>query len=105
MECSKSEVLGRLRAWEGKWYLLISRLMATELRVWLTLDSVAVNEIGFHGNAGAGGTVDLLGATSFNCGNGETAPSDFRRDFRFGDAVSFKTADGMDILLLLPKSG
>lgn len=101
MECSKGQLVDRLKAWPGKRCFLRALIGNSEFRLWLRYKRASTDSFTFAAGMDEEVTVDLVDAGECSYGDTKHLPPDLLRSVKVADAVRVKNGD-LDVTVLLP---
>lgn len=100
MECTKAQLVDRLKSWPGRRCLLRALIGNSEFKLWLRYKRADLDSFTFSAGMDEEVTIDLVDATEFSSGDTKHLPPDLLRGFKAADAVRVKNGE-LDITVIL----
>ena len=100
MECSKGQLVDRLKSWPGRRCFLRALIGNSEFKLWLRYKSATTDSFTFTAGMDGEISIDLVDASE--CSHGVTShlPPDLLRGVKVADAVRVRNGE-MDVTVVL----
>ena len=100
MECSKGQLVDRLKSWPGRRCFLRALIGNTEVKLWMRYKSASTDSFTFTAGLDGEVSVDLADATACSYGDVKHLPPDLLRGVKVADAVRVKNGE-LDVTVVL----
>ncbi len=100
MECSKAQLVDRLKSWPGRKCFVRALIGNSEFKLWVRYKSASTDSFTFTSGMDAEVSIDLVDANECSYGDTKHLPPDLLRGMKITDAVRVKNGD-MDVTVLL----
>ena len=100
MECTKGQLVDRLKAWPGRRCFLRALIGNSEFKLWLRYKQANPDSFTFVSGTDAEVSIDLADANEFSYGDTKHLPAELLRGFKVADAVRVKNGE-LDVTVVL----
>ena len=100
MECTKGQLVDRLKSWPGRRCLLRALIGNSEFKLWVRYKRADLDSCTFTVSMDEEVTIDLADASAFSFGETQHLPSDLLRGVKVADALRVKNGE-LDVTVML----